>query len=215
MTGYGLVKGFTGGVLSPALTFFSFPPRWDRLWRSPGLQSHKHKGSSGERGWGGLGRVIDHSLSSVVEGENALICTSTPHYIVMLCCLIKLTSNFSFAGFPQLPSGFDPMSSRGVVVDRVAVRHIFSEYFSLPCQASLRLLDIDLSSWAGWVGPVMAGVRSVLGLTISHPIPRIKKNLFFSFPYSHLRTVHVREPPVQNWIESMFPRGGGQSFTTK
>jgi hypothetical protein len=39
------------------------------------------------------------------------------------------------AGFPQRRTGFEPRSGHvGFVVDKVALCHVFSEYFGFPCQ---------------------------------------------------------------------------------
>jgi hypothetical protein len=41
------------------------------------------------------------------------------------------------AGFPPQRPGFDPGSGQaGFVVDKVALGHVFSEYFGFPCQSS-------------------------------------------------------------------------------
>jgi hypothetical protein len=45
------------------------------------------------------------------------------------------------AGFPPQRSGFETMSSHvGFMVDKVAMRQVFSEYFGLPYHFSFHLL---------------------------------------------------------------------------
>jgi hypothetical protein len=60
--------------------------------------------------------------------------------------------------------GFEPGSGHvGFVVDEVAQEQVFSEYFGFPFQFSFhRLLHIHhhLSSWAGTIGELVAGVQS-------------------------------------------------------
>jgi hypothetical protein len=66
----------------------------------------------------------------------------------------------------------------GFVVNKVALGHVFSEYFVFPCQFSFhRLLHIHhhLSSGAGTIGQVVADVPS--GLT---PPQETKKKLLFN-----------------------------------
>jgi hypothetical protein len=72
------------------------------------------------------------------------------------------------AGFPPRRPGFEPRSGHaGFVVDKVALRQVFSEYFGLLCQFSFhRLLHTHhLSSGAGTIGQVVADVPSGLSLT--------------------------------------------------
>jgi hypothetical protein len=54
----------------------------------------------------------------------------------------------------------------GFVVDEVAPGQVFSEYLSFPCQFSFhRLLHTHLSSGAGTISQLVAGVPSGLSLT--------------------------------------------------
>jgi hypothetical protein len=57
----------------------------------------------------------------------------------------------------------------GFVVDKLALGHVFSENFGLPCQFSFhRLLHTHcLSSGAGTIGQLVADVRS--GLSLAPP----------------------------------------------
>jgi hypothetical protein len=60
------------------------------------------------------------------------------------------------AGFPPRRPGFDPRSDHVglVVVDKVALGQVFSEYFGFPCQSSFHQLlhNYQLSSGAGTIG---------------------------------------------------------------
>jgi hypothetical protein len=71
------------------------------------------------------------------------------------------------AGFPPWRPGFDPSSGHvGLVVDKVALGQVFSEYFGFPCQFSFhRLLHTHLASGAGTVGQIVDNVPSGLSLT--------------------------------------------------
>jgi hypothetical protein len=72
------------------------------------------------------------------------------------------------ADFPPQRPGFKPRSGYvGFVVDKVALRHVFSEYFSFQSQFSFhRLFHIHhLSSKAGTKGQFVADVPSGLSLT--------------------------------------------------
>jgi hypothetical protein len=72
-------------------------------------------------------------------------------------------------GFPQRRPGFEPRSGHvEFVVDKVAPRQIFSEYFGFPCQFSFhRLLHIHhhKPSEAGTTGQLVADVQSRHSLT--------------------------------------------------
>jgi hypothetical protein len=77
-------------------------------------------------------------------------------------------------GFSPRRSGFEPSSRHvGFVVEKLALVHVFSEYFDFPCQFSfhrltlLYLLHIHhyLSSGAGIIGQLVADVQSGLSLT--------------------------------------------------
>jgi hypothetical protein len=63
------------------------------------------------------------------------------------------------------------------MVDKVALGHVFSEYFGFPCPFSFhRLLHTHhLSSGAGTVGQTMATVPSGLSLTPGEKIIKILK----------------------------------------
>jgi hypothetical protein len=66
----------------------------------------------------------------------------------------------------------------GFMVDKVALGHIFSEYFGFPCQFlfhSLFHTHHHLSSGAGTVGQTVADVSSGLNLTPSENTKRKKK----------------------------------------
>jgi hypothetical protein len=73
------------------------------------------------------------------------------------------------AGFPPRRPGLEPRSGHvRFVVDKVALGEVLSEYFGFPCQfSSYRLLHIHhfLSSGAGRIGQLVAGVPSGLSLT--------------------------------------------------
>jgi hypothetical protein len=65
------------------------------------------------------------------------------------------------------------------VVDKVAVRQVFSEYFSFSCQFSFhRLLHTHhhLLSGAGTIGKLVAGVPSGLSLTPPQEIKKFFRN---------------------------------------
>jgi hypothetical protein len=65
------------------------------------------------------------------------------------------------ASFPQRRIVFEPKSGHvGFVVDKVALGHVFSEYFGFPCQFSFRRLlhVLHLSSGAGIIGQLVADV---------------------------------------------------------
>jgi hypothetical protein len=76
------------------------------------------------------------------------------------------------SGFPSGRLGLEPRSGNvGFVVDKVALKQVFSEYFGFPCQFSFhRMLQIHhhLSSGAGTIGQLVADVPSGL----SHPTPK-------------------------------------------
>jgi hypothetical protein len=70
-------------------------------------------------------------------------------------------------GFPPPLPGFEPRSGHvGFVVDKVALWHVFSEYFGFHLLLHIRN---RLSSGAGTIGQIVADVPSGLGLT---PTPR-------------------------------------------
>jgi hypothetical protein len=59
------------------------------------------------------------------------------------------------AGFPPRRPGFYPRSGHvGFVVDKVALRQVFSEFFGFPCKSSFHRLPHNhhLSSGAGTIG---------------------------------------------------------------
>jgi hypothetical protein len=84
------------------------------------------------------------------------------------------------AGFPPRRPGFDPRSGLvGFVVDKVALRQVFSEYFGFPCQFSFhRMLHTHhhLSSRAGTISQTVTDVLS--GLYVA-PTQESKKKLHF------------------------------------
>jgi hypothetical protein len=72
------------------------------------------------------------------------------------------------AGLPTRRPGFEPSSGHvGIVVNKVTLGQVFSEYFGFRCQFSFhRLLCIHhLSSTAGTIGQLVADVPSGLSLT--------------------------------------------------
>jgi hypothetical protein len=82
------------------------------------------------------------------------------------------------AGFPPRRPGFQPRSGNVLlVVDKVALAQVFSEYFGFPCQFSFhRLLNIHLlSSGAGTIGQLVADVPSGLSLTPPEETKKSKK----------------------------------------
>jgi hypothetical protein len=61
----------------------------------------------------------------------------------------------------------------GFVVDKVALRQVFSEYFNFPYQSSFyQILHTYISSGAGAIGQLLADVPSGFSLT-----PRHKKKI--------------------------------------
>jgi hypothetical protein len=75
-------------------------------------------------------------------------------------------------------------------MDKVALGHVFSEYFGLLSQFSFhQILHTHLSSGAGTIGQLVADVPSGLSLT---PPQENKKKLVCT--YSH--SVHVPHPPL-------------------
>jgi hypothetical protein len=73
-------------------------------------------------------------------------------------------------GFPHRQPGFDPRSSHvGLVVDKVALEQVSSEYFEFPCQFSFhQTLHHHLSSGAGTRGQLVTEEPSGLSLTPPH-----------------------------------------------
>jgi hypothetical protein len=74
----------------------------------------------------------------------------------------------SFAGFSPRRPGFHSRSGHvRFVVDKMALEHVFSEYFGFPCQFSFhRLLHTHhLTSGAGTIGQILADVPSGLSFT--------------------------------------------------
>jgi hypothetical protein len=70
----------------------------------------------------------------------------------------------------------------GFVVDKVALGHVFSEYFGFSCQFSFhRLLHINnhLSSGAGTIGQLVADVPSGLSLTPTKETKKKQKKQSF------------------------------------
>jgi hypothetical protein len=69
----------------------------------------------------------------------------------------------------------------GFVVDKVSLGQVFSEYCGVPCQFSFhQLLHIHhhLSSGAGTVGQLVAGVPSELSLTAPQEVSKKSDSLF-------------------------------------
>jgi hypothetical protein len=63
------------------------------------------------------------------------------------------------------------------MADKVAQEHLFSEYFSFPCQFSFRhLLHTLLSSGADTLGQIVADVPS--GLSLTPPEENLKENTY-------------------------------------
>jgi hypothetical protein len=81
------------------------------------------------------------------------------------------------------------------VVDKVALRQVFPEYFGFPCQFSFqRLLHTHLSSGAGRIGQLVADVPSGFSLTppqekLQHD--RMSSGLFPGVVYRALLTAQV------------------------
>jgi hypothetical protein len=72
------------------------------------------------------------------------------------------------ADFPQQMLGFEPRSGHmGFVVDKVALGHVFSDYFDFSCQFSFHQLlhTHHPSSGPGTIGQLVADVPSELSLT--------------------------------------------------
>jgi hypothetical protein len=86
------------------------------------------------------------------------------------------------------------------MVDKAALGQIFSEYFGLPCQFSFhRLLHTHhLSSGAGTIGQLVAGVPS--GLSLTAPQDTEKKNYpadsVFNVDETGLTTIEGKIPQV-------------------
>jgi hypothetical protein len=74
--------------------------------------------------------------------------------------------------------GFDSRSGyQGFVRDKVALGQVFSEYFDFPCQFSFRqMLHTDLSSGAGTISPLVAGLPSGLSLTSPQELKRTRRS---------------------------------------
>jgi hypothetical protein len=97
-------------------------------------------------------------LAASQEGRSSAELVSWP------CYRSGWYSPASHCGGPWL----DPRSGHvGFVVDKVAMRQVFSEYFGFPCQSSYhRLLHTHhISSGAGTIGQLVADVPSALSLT--------------------------------------------------
>jgi hypothetical protein len=82
-----------------------------------------------------------------------------------------LPTVLSFGAVPylrRLVSGFDSRSGHArFVVDKVALGHVFSEYFSFPCQFSYHeIVHTHLSSGTGTIGQLVAEVPSGISLTL-------------------------------------------------
>jgi hypothetical protein len=96
--------------------------------------------------------------------------------------------------FPPRRSGFEPKSGHvGLVMDKVALRQVFSEYFGFPRQFSFhRLLHIHhhLSSGVATIGQLVADVPSGLSLTPPH---ETKKNPNAYMGQYHRRQILERE----------------------
>jgi hypothetical protein len=103
------------------------------------------------------------------------------HIIIVYKAVPKLRR--LVAGFPPRRRGFKPRSFNvEFVVDKVALRQVFSEYFDLSYQFSFhRLFHIHhhLSSGAGTIGQVAADIIS--GLSLTSPQKIKKKKLFHIF----------------------------------
>jgi hypothetical protein len=78
------------------------------------------------------------------------------------------------AGSPPRRPGFEPRSGHvGLVVDKVALGQVFSEYFDFPCQFSFhRLLHIHHHIIGQW----MADIQSGLSLAPPQETKKKKKN---------------------------------------
>jgi hypothetical protein len=88
--------------------------------------------------------------------------------VALVAIVVMAVLRWLVAGFPSQKPGFEPRSGHvGFVMDKVALRQVFSEYFGFPCQFSFhRLLHIHhLSSGAGTIGQLVADVPSGLSLT--------------------------------------------------
>jgi hypothetical protein len=89
-------------------------------------------------------------------------------YIRMMLAYGHTTSQVS--GFSTWQPGLEPRSDHmGFVVNKVAIRQVFSEYFGFPCQFAFhRLLHNHhhhhLSSGSGTIGQTVAAVPSGLSL---------------------------------------------------
>jgi hypothetical protein len=79
------------------------------------------------------------------------------------------------AGFPPWPPGFDTRSCHvGFVVDKVALRQVFSDYFSFPCQFSYHLMPYTHpASGAGTMCQTVSDTPSGLSLTSPQEIQKI------------------------------------------
>jgi hypothetical protein len=94
------------------------------------------------------------------------LCFKTPAGFVMFVRAILRLCHSS--GSPPRRLGFEPRSGHvGIVVDKVALGQVFSEYFGFPYQFSFhRLLHIHhLSSGAGTISQLVADVPSGLSLS--------------------------------------------------
>jgi hypothetical protein len=64
---------------------------------------------------------------------------ATGHYLILCAAAPQLKG--LVAGFPQRRPGFNPRSGKvGFVVDKVALRQVFSEYFGFPCHSFHQIL---------------------------------------------------------------------------
>jgi hypothetical protein len=87
------------------------------------------------------------------------------------------------------------------MVDKVALRQVFSEYFGFPSQfAFTLLLHTHLQPRADTIGPLVAGVPNGLSLTLPHELKTksraMRKTTLVSqymFMISHIRSEGITE----------------------
>jgi hypothetical protein len=77
------------------MKFFSLQSRPDRHWGTPNLLSNRYRGGGLSPGVRWRGREADHSYSSSAEVKNMWNYTSTPQYIFMALCLVKVKVKLS------------------------------------------------------------------------------------------------------------------------
>jgi hypothetical protein len=104
------------------------------------------------------------------------------------------------AGFPPRWPGFESRSGHvGFVVDKVALRQVFSEYFGFPCQFAFHRLLHNLSIGAGTIGQTVAAVPSGLSLTT-----RGKEKKYSNISFTAFRPRWLR-PAVTNLTRTRDP----------